>query len=168
MHVNLILQKKNGAHRAFHLTSGVTVIGRRQQCDLCIPLMVISRRHCELNCDDNLLKIRDLGSRNGTYVNGKRIEEETVLNPGDEFSVGPLSFITQIDGQPESVGGADYEDLHAPEYLAASKQSDQQFYKQANEFVEDPEQMDLNQTYSSSQISKGISEDVAGQTNDKP
>lgn len=167
MHVNLILQKKNGAHKTFHLTSGVTVIGRRQECDLCIPLMVISRRHCELNCDQNLLKIRDLGSRNGTYINGKRIEEETTISPGDEISVGPLSFIAQIEGKPEDLAASDSGILQPPGYLTSAN-SAEQFYKQAGEFIENPDQMDLNQTYSSSQISKSISEDVAGQTNDKP
>lgn len=91
MNVTLTLMTKDGAKRDFQLPSTVTVIGRRQDCDLCIPLMNVSRRHCEINQDEGQLKIRDLGSRNGTYLNGNKIDEISV-NPGDHLSVGPLEF----------------------------------------------------------------------------
>lgn len=102
MNVNLVLFKKNGTRKDFSLPSTVTVVGRRQDCDLCVPLMVISRRHCELNMDQGQLKVRDLGSRNGTFLNDRKIEEETV-NPGDKLQIGPLCFIAQIEGKPEAI-----------------------------------------------------------------
>jgi len=102
MAVNLVLFKKNGLQKTFSLPSTITVIGRRHDCDLCIPLMVVSRRHCQLSYNNEALKIRDLGSRNGTYLNGKRIEETTV-RAGDYITVGPLTFLLQIDGQPKEV-----------------------------------------------------------------
>jgi pSer/pThr/pTyr-binding forkhead associated (FHA) protein len=101
MKASLILFKKNGNTKSFPVSSAVTVIGRRQDCDLCIPLMVISRKHCELNQDQGQFKIRDLGSRNGTFVNGTQIKESE-LNPGDKVNIGPLSFAVQIDGVPTS------------------------------------------------------------------
>ena len=91
MEVNLTLVTKSGQEKNFPLTSTVTVIGRRQDCDLCIPMMNISRRHCQINQDQNLLTIRDLGSRNGTIVNGQKIDE-TQLKPGDSVSIGTLDF----------------------------------------------------------------------------
>ena len=102
MDVNLILLKKNSSQKAFPLSSGVTVIGRRHDCDLRIPLMSVSRRHCQLNRDEGILKIRDLGSRNGTYLNGKRIDE-AVIQAGDYIEVGPLKFVLQIDGEPKDI-----------------------------------------------------------------
>ncbi len=102
MDVNLILLKKNNSQKAFSLSSGVTVIGRRHDCDLRIPLMSVSRRHCQLNRDEGVLKIRDLGSRNGTYLNGKRIDE-AVIQAGDYIEVGPLKFVLQIDGEPKDI-----------------------------------------------------------------
>lgn len=99
MKVNLVLFKKNGTTKSFPLPSAVTVIGRRQDCDLCIPLMIISRKHCELNQDQGQLTIRDLGSRNGTLVNGLQIENSQ-LNAGDKINIGPLTFAVQIDGVP--------------------------------------------------------------------
>jgi pSer/pThr/pTyr-binding forkhead associated (FHA) protein len=48
------------------------------------------------------VKVRDLGSHNGTYLNGKRIDEATV-QAGDYIKIGPLTFLLQVDGQPEEI-----------------------------------------------------------------
>jgi pSer/pThr/pTyr-binding forkhead associated (FHA) protein len=102
MDINLVLLKKNGSHKTFPLPSSVTVIGRRHSCDLCIPLTSVSRRHCQLNHDDGILKIRDLDSRNGTHLNGKRIKE-AAIQAGDSIKIGSLTFVLQIDGQPQTI-----------------------------------------------------------------
>ncbi len=117
MNVNLVLLKKDGTTKHFPLPSSVTVVGRREDCDLCIPLMVVSRRHCELNLDQGNLKIRDLGSRNGTFLNGRQIEEAPI-NPGDRIQVGPVSFAVQLDGQPPN----DSAILNPPKHLTDSSQ----------------------------------------------
>lgn len=114
MNANLVLFKKSGESKNFPLPSTVTVVGRRQDCDLCVPLMVISRRHCELNQDQDQLKLRDLGSRNGTFVNGRRVEE-TQLNPGDEIQIGPVKFGVQINGQPTKLKAGDSEIIQPPD-----------------------------------------------------
>ena len=99
MKVNLFLFKNDGTSKVFALPSSVTVVGRRQDCDLCIPLMTISRRHCEMNMDGGQLRIRDLGTKNGIFINGERVDE-SIVNPGDVIGVGPVSFIVQINGNP--------------------------------------------------------------------
>lgn len=102
MDVNLVLLEKNGSHKSFPLPSSVTTIGRRHNCDLRIPLMSVSKKHCQLNHDDGVLKIRDLDSRNGTYLNGKRINE-AAIQAGDSIKIGPLTFVFQIDGRPQTI-----------------------------------------------------------------
>jgi pSer/pThr/pTyr-binding forkhead associated (FHA) protein len=62
--------------------------------------MSVSKRHCQLNCDQGVLRIRDLGSRNGTYLNGERIDGEAEIKAGDRVKIGPLTFVCQIEGQP--------------------------------------------------------------------
>ncbi|MBE0538061.1 MAG: FHA domain-containing protein [Phycisphaerae bacterium] len=119
MKVNLVLFKKNGSTKAFPLPQDVTVIGRQQQCDFCVPLMIVSRKHCEINQDQGILRVRDLTSRNGTFVNGKKVAE-AVLNPGDKVQVGPVSFVIQIDGEPANVSASDSDILHAPAHLGDS------------------------------------------------
>jgi pSer/pThr/pTyr-binding forkhead associated (FHA) protein len=102
MEVNLVLIKKDGSHKAFSMPDNTTVIGRRHDCDLCIPLKTVSRRHCQVNLNEQTVKVRDLDSSGGTYVNGKRIDE-TTAKAGDYIRVGPLVFVLQIDGRPEKI-----------------------------------------------------------------
>jgi pSer/pThr/pTyr-binding forkhead associated (FHA) protein len=64
--------------------------------------MVVSRRHCQLNQNDETLKIRDLDSRSGTFLNGKRISDATV-QAGDYITIGPLTFLLQIGGEPAKI-----------------------------------------------------------------
>jgi pSer/pThr/pTyr-binding forkhead associated (FHA) protein len=119
MDVNLVLFKKNGTTKSFRLPSTVTVIGRRQESDLCVPLMVVSRRHCELNIEQNRLKVRDLGSRNGTYINGQRVDQAEV-NAGDNIQIGPVTFGVQINSEPEELSSPDSVILQPPEHLGVT------------------------------------------------
>lgn len=102
MAINLVLVKKSGTHKAFPLPNSVTVIGRQRTCDLRIPLGTVSKKHCKLHHFDGVLKISDLGSRNGTGLNGKQIKE-AIIQAGDYISVGPVKFVCQIDGHPEKI-----------------------------------------------------------------
>jgi pSer/pThr/pTyr-binding forkhead associated (FHA) protein len=100
MQVVLVMFKPDGERRSFSVARDVTVVGRREDCDLRIPLGDISRKHCRLIKDGNVLKLEDLGSSNGTYRNGERIQE-TELSPGDTIQLGPIAFVVQIEGVPE-------------------------------------------------------------------
>lgn len=68
------------------------IIGRASDCTLRAGSDAISRHHCLLLKTDHRVTVRDLGSRNGTYVNDVRIEKETPLEHEDELRVGPLHF----------------------------------------------------------------------------
>ena len=99
---NLVLFKKDGSRKNFPLPSNITVAGRRHDCDLCIPLMVVSRRHCQFSQNNEALKIRDLDSRSGTFLNGNRISE-AIVQAGDYITIGPLTFLLQIGGEPKKI-----------------------------------------------------------------
>ncbi|MBN2129807.1 MAG: FHA domain-containing protein [Sedimentisphaerales bacterium] len=103
MDASLVLFKSNGAHKSFDLPSSVTVIGRRHDCDLRIPLPTVSRRHCELTRNGDTLEIIDLDSKGGTFVNGARVNGQTALKAGDTIKIGPLTFVCRIDGKPEQI-----------------------------------------------------------------
>jgi pSer/pThr/pTyr-binding forkhead associated (FHA) protein len=107
MNISLILLKKDGTKKVFPVRNKATILGRRPECDLCIPLQVVSRRHCQLSQEENALKIRDLSSSNGTFLNGLKVGDETEVKPGDHIQVGPLTFTIQIDGQPVKVSAPD-------------------------------------------------------------
>lgn len=68
------------------------VIGRASDCTLRAGSEAISRHHCAILRGEAGLSIRDLGSRNGTYVNGEKIEAEVTLKGGDMVRVGTLEF----------------------------------------------------------------------------
>lgn len=92
--------RTDGERRSFSITRDMTVVGRREDCDLRIPLGDISRKHCRFVRDGDTLRIEDLGSSNGTYHNGTRVDKEAILQPGDSIQVGPVVFVLQVDGHP--------------------------------------------------------------------
>ncbi|MBM3997653.1 MAG: FHA domain-containing protein [Planctomycetes bacterium] len=69
----------------------LTVIGRQEECDLRIDHKSVSRMHCVLVKTDGLLLLRDLGSTNGTRVNGTRVRRAALL-PNDKLSVANFHF----------------------------------------------------------------------------
>lgn len=73
------------------------IIGRGDECHLRPQSDAISRRHCVIISNDQEVVVRDLNSRNGTYVNGERVAEEAVLLTGDVLRVGPLEFEMHIE-----------------------------------------------------------------------
>jgi len=102
MNVVMVMFKENGERKDFAIDAEVTVIGRKEDCDLRIPLAEVSRRHAQLTLKGGKLVLRDLGSANGTFVNNKRINEQT-LSGGDHVVVGPVVFTVQVDGKPETI-----------------------------------------------------------------
>lgn len=103
MDVRLVMFKENGERKAFSVSRERTVIGRQEDCDLRIPLGVVSRQHCELVMSKEDVTLRDMGSSNGTYVNNQRVIDETKIKPGDHVVIGPVVFTVQIDGKPDKL-----------------------------------------------------------------
>ena len=100
MKANLVIFRESGERRDFPLTQSKTVIGRKDDCDIRIPLIEISRHHAEIVLIDSEVEIRDLGSANGSFVNNKRVTKPVRLAAGDHVVIGPVVFTLQIDGQP--------------------------------------------------------------------
>ena len=100
MQVVLVMFRAEGEKRSFSVTRDVTIIGRREDCDLRIPVSEVSRKHCRIIRDGDTIRAEDLGSSNGTFHNGKRISGGVVISPGDSLQVGPVVFVLQVDGVP--------------------------------------------------------------------
>ena len=77
-----------GSQLSYDLADGEHVVGVGDGCELAIVAPGVSRRHALLSVADGVCSVRDLGSRNGTYVNGRRVEERTV-DEGDWIGFGP-------------------------------------------------------------------------------
>ena len=102
MEVKLVMFKPNGQKKEFKIRRETSIIGRGDECTLRVPLLNVSRQHCELILGEDELRVRDLASSNGTYVNNRRINE-TALKAGDRLVIGPVVFTVQIDGQPPEI-----------------------------------------------------------------
>ena len=94
--------KSDGSRRDFPLSRDRIVIGRTNEAGLRIPLSSVSRKHCEIAIEDGVVRLRDLGSSNGTLHNSERVKE-AVLAAGDQVEVGPVVFIVVIDGVPAEI-----------------------------------------------------------------
>ena len=99
MRVALVMFRADGQRRSFSVTRDITVVGRREDCDLRIPLGDVSRKHCRMVMDGDVIRVEDLGSSNGTFRNGERIQQSELV-AGDTLQVGPVVFVLQVDGQP--------------------------------------------------------------------
>ena len=90
-----------GRGRSVRLAAGDHLVGRSPECALQLEGRSISRRHALIRIGADGGSIRDLGSANGTFVNGRRAEETTPLSPGDEVKFGEHSFhVRALDSLP--------------------------------------------------------------------
>ena len=77
----------------FRLPHGSTrTIGRSPGAQFIVEAALVSRLHCQFTATDASLQVKDLGSTNGTFVNGKRVRTAE-LREGDRLSVGRLDLI---------------------------------------------------------------------------
>ena len=70
------------------------VLGRRESCDICLRFPNVSGRHCELFLENGIWYIKDLGSTNGTKVNGQNVQQK-LLRPGDEIIIAKRRYKIQ-------------------------------------------------------------------------
>jgi hypothetical protein len=82
--------------RQYTVQIGSTTIGRGEQATMRLPDVGISRRHARIDYDGAQVVLTDLGSTNGTLVNGQRISA-VALNPGDVIQVGTTTMTFRVD-----------------------------------------------------------------------
>lgn len=99
---------------------GSMVIGRQADCDIAIPSDEISRRHARLEVTPTGVRVEDMGSSNGTYVNDKRVDN-AMLKVGDELRLDTLRF--QVTAPGMDVPAAE---SAAPAPASAAKKSNRQ------------------------------------------
>lgn len=76
------------------------VVGRSPDCDVVLNTTSVSRQHAELICDDVGWRVRDLGSRNGTGVNGTRVAGERALQSGDVLRIDEFDLVFHAGPAP--------------------------------------------------------------------
>ena len=76
----------------FLLDRDVVTVGRHPDSDIFLDDITVSRRHAEFRRDANRFWVHDVGSLNGTYVNGERADDQ-ILNTGDEVQIGKFKLV---------------------------------------------------------------------------
>ncbi|GAB3821091.1 hypothetical protein GCM10028799_31800 [Kribbella italica] len=94
----LIVQRGPNAGSRFLLDVDVVTAGRHPDSDIFLDDVTVSRRHAEFRRDPAGVKVRDVGSLNGTYVNRDRIDE-VALAGGDEVQIGKYRLVYYASGQ---------------------------------------------------------------------
>src|SRR5690606_17685083 len=114
--VLLIVVQGKPEGKTIPIATPIFRVGRGEDCHLRPNSEEVSRRHTEFTISDTEVIIRDLGSRNGTRVNGKLLTGDHKLKSGELVQIGPLTFAVAIQGgvaaapqsqaQPPAAAGA--------------------------------------------------------------
>ena len=98
----IIVSEKGGPERRETFDQSEVNVGREQANDLVLPKGNVSKRHARLLYRDGRVIVTDLKSTNGTYVNGRKIAQATIIREGDKVYVG--DFVLRIEvPSPESL-----------------------------------------------------------------
>jgi FHA domain len=90
----------NGVGKRIRMDFRRFLIGNERDCDLRPVSPLLSRHHCVFKRDEYAVRVRDLGSNSGTFVNGRRIHTEAILKPGDDVTVGDITLHVVLPNSP--------------------------------------------------------------------
>lgn len=119
----------------YRLAKRRSVIGRHPACDVVVDCSAVSRQHASVTLDEGGLVLEDMGSRNGTLVNGRPLAGPCRLEDGDDLRVGTQRFRVAAEGPPPGSGiasrssvlmmdaGADSDDSRIVSRRAMSEES---------------------------------------------
>jgi predicted component of type VI protein secretion system len=85
----------------------LTVVGRKEECDLRLEHKSVSKMHCVIVKTDGLLLLRDLGSTNGTRVNGHRVRRAALL-PNDQLTIAHYKYRVFLGPDDQSPPAIDH------------------------------------------------------------
>ena len=88
----MLIEDRAGLPGTHHRLGLLTIIGRTQDNQIVVPTKEVSRRHAEIVMTDGSYVVKDLGSPNGTFVNGERVTEHR-LQEGDKITLGGKVFV---------------------------------------------------------------------------
>jgi pSer/pThr/pTyr-binding forkhead associated (FHA) protein len=119
---SLHVQSGKHAGKKVKLAPGELIIGRDEAAKLRIASSDVSRQHCKLVVTDDSVTVVEMGSRNGTFIDGVPIHKTQVLDSGSTLTVGPMTF--KLEGGAAPSRKPDKARLNAHEQKAAAGLSD--------------------------------------------
>ena len=119
---SLFVQSGKHAGKKVKLSPGELIIGRDEAAKLRIASSDVSRQHCKLVVTEDSVTVVEMGSRNGTFIDGVPIHKTQVLESGSTLTVGPMTF--KLEGGTAPARKSDVARLNAHEQKAAQGLSD--------------------------------------------
>jgi DNA-binding response OmpR family regulator len=98
----LLIQQPDGSMHEVALEAEHTLLGRGEMCDIVLPGQLISRRHARIRRAEHCYTLEDLGSHNGTTVNGEHLLGPRTLHDGDCIELGGVRRLFFMDGDATS------------------------------------------------------------------
>ncbi|HEY5311246.1 MAG TPA: FHA domain-containing protein, partial [Pirellulales bacterium] len=99
MEVRLRVVGGKNAGQELPVSGSRFLIGRAEGCQLRAKSPAVAERHCELELSPGLVRLNDLGSPEGTFVNNERVTGSRDLKIGDQLRIGPLTFELCLDAK---------------------------------------------------------------------
>ncbi len=116
---SLVVRQGPQAGMSFPLSGNQVVIGREEGMGVVLQDPESSRRHARINWQGGQFAIEDMGSTNGTFVNGVQITTPKMLNPGDSIGIGQTALVFQISGAQMGIAATPQQ--AAPVYTSPSE-----------------------------------------------
>lgn len=114
MNVKLLVTQGRPAGKALTFGPGEYFFGRGEECHVRFNSDWVSRQHCLLAVGPNAVMLTDLGSRNGTLLNGRLLQQEQALKEGDQVHIGPVVFAVRLEPVVTGLGAATKATIRAP------------------------------------------------------
>jgi pSer/pThr/pTyr-binding forkhead associated (FHA) protein len=108
-----VIQGKPAGKTLLFRPGGDYLFGRGDECHVRFNSEWVSRQHCLVRVREVGAILCDLGSRNGTLINGLVCEGEQELNEGDQVQIGPLTFVVALEPSPAEAAPEVPEPLHS-------------------------------------------------------
>lgn len=114
-HLHIVVRHMSKFDRIVELHQDSIILGRRPSCGICLPDDWVSREHAAITKHESDYRIRDLGSRNGTVLNGQPLQGNQPLATDSEIQIGPFSLrvYLQVSSAICSFNGSDEETVSA-------------------------------------------------------
>ena len=107
MEVTLLIETGPDKGRKITLPKQAVVLGKSAECDIKVPSTIVSRRHCRISVEKDFVVLRDLRSKNGTFLNDRKVEEDVFLASGDKIRLGQVVFTVLIGPLHGDTGAAE-------------------------------------------------------------
>jgi pSer/pThr/pTyr-binding forkhead associated (FHA) protein len=124
---NLVIRQGTQAGMSFPITGAQAIIGREEGLDIVLQDPEASRRHTRISWQGGRYVAEDMGSTNGTFINGVQITAPQVLNLGDSIGIGQTAMVFQmVGGQPADVmpgGFAQQPPSYSPQVVGQSTET---------------------------------------------